>query len=88
MTTRKQKHIADALNGLERALDRREALLARLVRCELEIRKLRKRANRAQKAYVKGDASVAAGVAPSPYTGKAEIADDLDDEIPPLGVMQ
>lgn len=82
MTVRRQKTIADALNALERELDRRDTILAKLVRCELKIRALRKRGNRAQKAYVKGDASVAAGEAPSPYTAGRPVAGDLNDEIP------
>jgi hypothetical protein len=52
------------------------------VRCELKIRTLRKRSTRAQKAYVKGDASVAAGVAPSPYRADRATTDELNDEIP------
>jgi hypothetical protein len=82
MTIRRQKKIADTLDALERALDQREALLGKLVRCELKIRTLRKRSTRAQKAYVKGDASVAAGVAPSPYRADRATTDELNDEIP------
>lgn len=82
MTVRRQKTIAKTLDTIERALDQREALLARLVRCELKIRLLRKRAQRAQKAFVaKGDASVAAGMAPSPYRGDRAVDGDLNDEI-------
>lgn len=82
MTIRRQKNISDAAHALDRALDQREALLAKLVRVERKISLLRKRSARAQKAYVKGDASVAAGVAPAPYRGeRKEVAADLDDQI-------
>jgi hypothetical protein len=78
----RQKRISATLDTIERALDQREALLAKLVRIELKIRILRRRAARAQKAFVaSGDASVVAGVAPSPYTGEREVGDEFSDEI-------
>jgi len=83
VTIRRQKNIADIGHALERALDVREVLISKLILCELRIRKLRKRSTRAQKAYVKGDCSVAAGVAPSPFTaGRGEIKAELNDDIP------
>jgi len=83
MTDRRQKNIADAVRDLDTALDTRDVLLAKLVRLELKIQKLKKRRARAEKAYVaKGCASVAAGVAPSPYRGEREIAGEFDDAIP------
>jgi len=83
MTLRRQKNIADTAHALDRALDQRDVLIAKLVKCELRIRTLRKRSIRAQKAYVaKGDASVAAGIAPSPFQRDAVVIADLNDEIP------
>ena len=85
MTVRRQKNISDALNSLEKALDQREQLLAKLVRCEMKIRTLRKRSNRAQKSFVaKGCASVAAGMSPSPYCGDRDIGGEFNDDIPDL----
>ena len=83
MTIRRQKNINDALNALERALDQRELLLAKLVRLELKIRLLRKRSARAQKAYVqKGDDPMQAG-APRPYRFDViDPGDEPNDEIP------
>lgn len=81
----KRRSKAGNRDTLLRALERREELLAKLVRLELMIQKLKKRLSRAErKAFANGDASVAAGIAPSPYTGKRDIAGELDDEIPDL----
>lgn len=80
----KRRTKAGNRDTLVRALERREELLAKLVRLELQIQKLKKRLSRAErKAFVaNGDASVAAGMAPSPYTGARKIDAELDDEIP------
>lgn len=88
MSKRRQKNIEDTSSALRRALDRREELLAALVRTQRRIDVLVKRNNRARSAQSKGDASIAAGIAPSPYTTDRAIEGDLDDEIPNLGAMQ
>lgn len=88
MTMRRQKNIADTHHALERALDQREVLLAKLVRCEARIRTLRKRSMRAQKAFVSnaGDpasVSVASGGGPMPYRYESvDVTGDLNDDIP------
>jgi len=84
MNTRRQKNIADTSSALRRALDRREELLAQLVRNEARIAKLIKRNNRAHKANAQADCSVAAGEAPSPFTGTHEVTDELNDAVPDL----
>lgn len=92
MTIRRQKNIADTARELDVALDARDVLLAKLVRLELKIRKLKQRSARAQKAYVaKGDPSsvslamgIIAETIPYPFRHPGMVAgdDELDDAIP------
>jgi len=85
MSKRRQKNIESTGAALRRALDRREVLLAQLVRNEARIRDLIKRNNRARKAlhHIEGITSIAGDLDPF-LTAALALPDDLDDEIPDL----
>ena len=84
--SRRQKNIESTGAALRRALDRREELLAQLVRNEARIRELVKRNNRARKAlnHIDGVTSVAGELDQFLPAALKLPAEDFDDEIPDL----
>ena len=81
--SRRQKNIEGTSSALRRALDRREELLAKLVRNEVAIRRLIKRNNRARKA-LSGDPSLSVAGDLTPFLDAVlKLPDEpLDDPIP------
>jgi len=81
--SRRQKNIEKTSSALRRALDRREELLARLVRNEVVIRELIKRNNRARKTlhHIEGVTSVAGDLTPF-LDATLKLPEEHDDTIP------